>query len=216
MTDVDLSNYNEVADRIVEFREKHPAGFFQTRFVDVPPPFNERFIAVEASIYRKPGDEPTGVDMAWEPVPGKTPYTKDSELMNASTSAVGRALVYALAADAKKGIASADEVRNRQGSGEVKTLRPSEKQLEFFKSLVEEAGAPDDAVEDILAYARSELTGGKNGSMSKAIEGLKDNETQLDVAKRLEVAAQKLKERQSAEHAEAEEARAAEKDATDD
>ena len=43
-------------------------------------------------------------------VPGLTPYTKNSELQNAETSAWGRALVAVLAADTKEGVASADEV----------------------------------------------------------------------------------------------------------
>ena len=51
--------------------------------------------------------------MAWEPFPGRTPYTFNSELMNAETSAQGRAIVAALAADTRKGVASQEEVRNR-------------------------------------------------------------------------------------------------------
>ncbi len=124
-----LADYVEVADRITEFREKHPEGSFQVRFVQVPEPFHEKFIAVEARAYRTPDDERPGVDLAWEPVPGKTPYTLDSELMNASTSAVGRAIVYALAADTKRGIASANEVRARGGE----TSKPaSKKQVEYI------------------------------------------------------------------------------------
>lgn len=196
--------YNEVSDRIIEFREKHPDGFFRTRFVDVPPPFNDRFIAVEASIYRKPGEEPTGVDMAWEPVPGKTPFTKDSELMNASTSAVGRALIYALAADARSGVASANEVRNRQGSGEGEKKPPSDKQMEFFESLILDYCSPN-AIEDILIYAGNELTGGKGGTMSKAIDGLKDKETRTEIAERLTKAAAEYKANVDAEAAEAQE-----------
>jgi hypothetical protein len=44
---------------------------------------------------------------------GKTPYTRDSELQNAETSAIGRAIIMVGASDAKK-VASANEVRNRQ------------------------------------------------------------------------------------------------------
>ena len=51
---------------------------------------------------------------AFEPIPGKTSYTKDSEVMNAETSAWGRAIV-ALGFETKK-IASADEVRARSGA----------------------------------------------------------------------------------------------------
>jgi hypothetical protein len=47
-------------------------------------------------------------------MPGKTPYTKDSEIQNAETSAWGRAIVAVLAADTRKGVASRDEVAARR------------------------------------------------------------------------------------------------------
>ena len=46
-------------------------------------------------------------------MPGKTPYTRDSEVMVAETSAWGRAIVAALAGDTKRGVASKEEVLNR-------------------------------------------------------------------------------------------------------
>jgi hypothetical protein len=49
--------------------------------------------------------------MAWEPVPGRTPYTKGSELMVAETSAWGRSLA-AIGIATNKSIASAEEVRS--------------------------------------------------------------------------------------------------------
>jgi hypothetical protein len=52
--------------------------------------------------------------MAWEPFPGPTPYTKDSELMNAETAAWGRAIV-AVGLAANKTIASRQEVEARVG-----------------------------------------------------------------------------------------------------
>src|SRR3990167_9784769 len=69
-----------------------------------------------AGASRPPDDPRPGVGHAFEPIPGKTPYTKDSETMNAETSAWGRAIV-ALGFETKK-IASANEVRARQTSGE--------------------------------------------------------------------------------------------------
>jgi hypothetical protein len=109
----DLSNYVDVAERIEKFREKHPDGSLQTELVELPEAFASSFIAVKAYAFRSPDDPRPGVDYAWELVPGKTPYTKDSELMNACTSAVGRAIVAALAADTKRGIASKEEVAPR-------------------------------------------------------------------------------------------------------
>lgn len=109
---IDLSGYVEVKDRIALFKEKYPNGSLQSELVPAP----EGFIAVKAYAYRGPDDKLPGTGLAWEPFPGKTPYTKDSELQNAETSAWGRALIAALVADASQGVASANEVRNRQSS----------------------------------------------------------------------------------------------------
>lgn len=110
-------NYVEVAERIVEFRTKHPEGAL--RPCDPSQPYRletigeQTFIVVVAAAYRTPDDPTPGIGMAWEPFPGKTNFTKDSELQNCETSAWGRAIVAALAADTKHGIATADEVRAR-------------------------------------------------------------------------------------------------------
>lgn len=171
MSGPDLSDYVEVADRIATFRDKHPQGSFQVRFVEVPPPFNEQFIAVEARAYRGPDDELPGIDIAWEPVPGKTSFTKDSEAMNASTSAVGRAIVYALAADTHKGIASANEVRARtNGEATEKKTEPSPKQLDFLDTLLKKAGVESEDRANARLWALENLTGGKEGTASKAID----------------------------------------------
>jgi len=110
-------DYVEVADRIVEFRNRYPDGAL--RPVDPANPYrietvgDKTFIVVVAAAYRTPDDPTPGIGMAWELFPGKTNFTRDSELQNAETSAWGRAIVAVLAADTKKGIATADEVRAR-------------------------------------------------------------------------------------------------------
>ena len=67
-----------------------------------------------ACAYRTPDDIRPGVGVAWELVPGATSFTRGSEAMNAETAAWGRAIVAVLAADTKRGVASAQEVNNRQ------------------------------------------------------------------------------------------------------
>ena len=106
----DLDSYNDVPSRIAEFRKKYPDGTLQAEIVDCP----EGFVAVKAYAYRTPDDPRPGTGLAYEPLPGKTPYTRDSELQNAETSAWGRAIIAVGAADAKKGVASREEVRNRR------------------------------------------------------------------------------------------------------
>lgn len=111
-----LDNYVDVATRIAEFRALYPSGYL----APIGEPYRVQeigdrvFIVVVAGAYREPGDPCPGVGMAWEPFPGRTPYTRDSELMNAETSAWGRAIIALGAADSRKGIASQEEVRNRQ------------------------------------------------------------------------------------------------------
>lgn len=110
------NDYNEVSDRILEFREKHPEGSLQS---DEPIWVRDADgkiigVTIRCLAYRTPDDPRPGHGTAYEPVPGRTPYTKDSEVQNAETSSWGRALIAVGAADAKKGIASANEVRNRQ------------------------------------------------------------------------------------------------------
>lgn len=110
---IDLSNYATVAERITKAKTTYPEGRFQSRIVDLPEAFASDFLAVEAKFFRTPDDPTPAVGLAWEPVPGTTPYTRQSELQNAESSAWGRALIAAFAADASKGIASREEVRNR-------------------------------------------------------------------------------------------------------
>jgi hypothetical protein len=124
----DIGNYNDVQARLVEFREKHPDGSLQPADPDHPYRVEtigeQSFIVVVAAAYRTADDTKPGIGMAWERFPGKTPYTRDSELQNAETSAWGRAIVAALAADTRKGIASANEVRNRRADQDAQRADP--------------------------------------------------------------------------------------------
>jgi hypothetical protein len=133
-------SYIEVKDRILEFRAKYPEGRLaikEVRMVDVPASFlpgktlrngnkipdqivpPQSYVMVIAQAFRTPDDAAPGEGSAWEPIPGRTPYTRDSEVQNAETSAWGRALIALGAADATKGIASAHEVKTRQYTHET-------------------------------------------------------------------------------------------------
>jgi hypothetical protein len=107
-----------VAERIATFREKHPDGSLQQVSLDFQVINNRSWVIYTAAAYRSPDDERPGIGTAWEPVPGATNFTRDSEVQNAETAAWGRAIVAALAGDTKRSIASAEEVRNRQAQPE--------------------------------------------------------------------------------------------------
>lgn len=115
-------DYVPVAERLVAFREAYPEG--SLRPADPSQPFQiidvagETFLAYTAAAYRTPDDPAPGIGCAWEPVPGKTNFTRNSELQNAESSAWGRAIIAVGAADAKRGIASAEDVQWRQAEAE--------------------------------------------------------------------------------------------------
>ena len=81
-------------------------------------PGEDVFIVYTAAAYRSQDDARPGIGIAWEPFPGRTPYTAGSELQNAETSAWGRAIIAVGASDAKGGIASRQEVQNRRAERE--------------------------------------------------------------------------------------------------
>jgi hypothetical protein len=114
----DLGDYKEVSERVADLFEKHPDA--RLRPANPEQPFqvvvigDKTFIAYAAECYRSDDDKNPSIGVAWEPFPGTTPYTKNSELQNAETSAWGRAIIAAGASTARQGIASAGEVRNRR------------------------------------------------------------------------------------------------------
>jgi hypothetical protein len=125
----DLDSYNTVPERIAEFREKYPDGSLQQvkyELLEVPIYTKDReteivsqtavrvYLAYTAAAYRSADDKLPGIGTAWEPIPGPTQFTRDSEMQNAETAAWGRAIVAALAADTKKGIASREDVQARR------------------------------------------------------------------------------------------------------
>jgi hypothetical protein len=115
------NDYVDVAERINQFYKLHPNGRIITDDpIIVKDLDGKAFIQVTAWVYRDLNDEqPAGKDTAWEPWPGKTNFTRDSEMMNASTSATGRALVYA-GVSAKK-VASRDDVVKRRAEQAAET-----------------------------------------------------------------------------------------------
>ena len=114
-------DYIPVNERIALFIATYPQGSLRPLWPDEPYRVlgegETKWLVYGACAFRTPDDQAPGVGLAWEPVPGRTPYTRGSELMVAETSAWGRALA-AIGIATNKSIASAEEVRSaRERSG---------------------------------------------------------------------------------------------------
>jgi len=126
MSGFNQDDYIGVDERLEEFFKKHPEGVVQQHSLEFREFGGKSWIVYTAAAYRTADDPRPGMGTAWEQVPGKTPFTRDSEMQNAETSAWGRALVATGAVSAKKGIASREEVQNRSASNAEPEFIPSE------------------------------------------------------------------------------------------
>lgn len=144
-----LKDYVPVNVRVIKFYERHPDGVISTEAPRVIEIDGKRFIESRATVLKTPDGEPYAAT-AWEPFPGKTPYTKDSEMMNAETSAVGRALALA-GIEVSKSVASANEVAYRQENTETvkkaviksRLLKACHDDKDLAAQLYAEAGEPE-------------------------------------------------------------------------
>jgi len=156
---MDLSNYVDVPTRFAMALERWP----ELRIIENRPEVitvgDKTFIAVTVQAWRTPEDPISCQATAWEPIPGLTPFTRNSEMMNASTSALGRVLGFMMSFGNK--MASAEEVRNRQETSAPATLvkqpqnaprqalganasnTPSEAQLKYLRGLNWEGPVPE-------------------------------------------------------------------------
>jgi hypothetical protein len=103
-----LDDYVPVHERIAAFYARFPDGSLQSEVVV----HTDNMIAMVARAYRTPDDIRPGIGHSSIEVPGRTPYTRGSEMENCETSAWGRAIA-ALGFEIKRGIASAEEVQNK-------------------------------------------------------------------------------------------------------
>lgn len=150
-------DYIDVATRIVEFRDKFPQGSLTQVDLQFISFGGKDWVVYTAAAYRSPDDLQPGIGTAWEPVPGPTRFTRDSEVQNAETAAWGRAMVAALAVDTKKGIASQEEVRNRQVEmRDFVAEAAKSKDVDDLRRIYNEArqsNAPKDVLASITALA---------------------------------------------------------------
>jgi len=111
---VNLGDYVDVPTRFRLALDKWP----ELRVIEEPAKViaigDKTFISVTMTVYRDPSDPLPCVATCWEPWPGRTPFTLNSEAMNCSTSALGRALGMMIPFGK---MASFEEVQNRQHDG---------------------------------------------------------------------------------------------------
>jgi hypothetical protein len=109
-------DYIEVSERIQRFYERYPDGSLQGSWEWLDDAHT--VIVYRAEAYRTADDIRPGVGYASEPYPGTSNFTRGSEIMNAETSAWGRAIA-SLGIAVHRGIASAQEVRAAQRGTDV-------------------------------------------------------------------------------------------------
>jgi hypothetical protein len=144
MSGFSLENYTTVNERIIQFYDKYPQGIISTHQATIMALGESTFISVIAEVFPSPEALPLRAE-AWEVFPGKTPYTRDSEMMNAATSAIGRALMQ-LGIGIEKAAASKEEVQARatpeaagwksKPQGMRDAIPASEKQISAVKKMM--------------------------------------------------------------------------------
>jgi len=166
---MDLSNYVDVPSRFAIALDKWP----DLRVVESPPEVvtvgDQTFISVTMTIYRSLEDWKGTSGCAWEIIPGKSSFTRGSEMMNASTSALGRAIGLMMPFGK---MASMEEVRNRQP--ETRTQKPADR--------TESSGdSPSDAqLRMIRALGHSDPMPTTKAAASTLITALKNKVTATD------------------------------------
>lgn len=131
-----INDYIDVSERIRRFRESYPNGSLQQvslQFIDFA---GKSWVVYTAAAYRSPDDITPGHGTAWEPVPGKSNFTRDSEVQNVETSAWGRAIIAVLVADGGKRIASREEVQHKAPASPVEDFI-SQAHLEYERGDIE-------------------------------------------------------------------------------
>lgn len=109
---MNLDNYVDVPTRLKLALERWPDLRVQERGYRLETFGANPVLICEVAVFRSPEDQHPAIATAAEPLPGKTSFTRDSELMVGFTSALGRALGY-MGIGLNGSIASRNEVEAR-------------------------------------------------------------------------------------------------------
>lgn len=137
-----LENYVDVPQRMKLFYEKYPDGSLQ---MDPNIEFKQvgdlLIIIGRAFAFRSPDDTRPGVGTAQEYLPGKTNFTRGSEIQNLETSCWGRA-IGSLGIGIDKAIATREEVELaiERNTPETVTIKRANPGLKKIKEMLEEFG----------------------------------------------------------------------------
>lgn len=146
--------YVTVAERLAAFNEEHKAGLILTELLT----FTGEFVVVGAKVWRDRASAdasklPDGTGMASMPIPGPTSFTKNSEVENAETSAIGRALaaIGYLAKDenGKARISTAEEIASKSGGEGASPDKASQKQLGAIRGIASDIGMSDEELREL-------------------------------------------------------------------
>ena len=132
------NGYVMVAERHAKFVEDHPYGAISTSLELSQISYEDSagivgtpvaFIVMKCEVWKERDDQrsgfpPDGVGHASMPIPGPTSFTRNSEVENAETSALGRALAM-IGYHAKNTMASEDEIVSKGGA--ARAAKPSGK-----------------------------------------------------------------------------------------
>ena len=130
-----MDDYVDVAERLRKFKEVYPNGSLQQVSLQFIEFGGKSWVVYTAAAYRTPDDIRPGHGTAWEAVPGTSNFKRDSETMNAETSAWGRAVVAVLASSAKR-IATRNEIPVKASEAPVEDFMALA-HLEFEKGNIE-------------------------------------------------------------------------------
>jgi hypothetical protein len=172
----DMSDYIPVAERIEAFFDKFPDGSLQSEIVRL----DDSYVLMRGYAYRTADDERPGMGLSGLEIPGATPYTRGSEIENAETSAWGRATA-ALGFEVRRGVASAEEVRNKQpgseGRGVPGSRTPADKRQVLAELAAEKhlGAAALEQYADLLGFEKGKRLNDKQ--LDKLIEAVRGHGT---------------------------------------
>ena len=159
---MDLSNYVDVPTRFAALLAKWPELRIKEHRPEIVTIGDKTFISVTMQAWRTPDDPIACQATCFEPFPGLTSFTRNSEQMNASTSCLGR--LAGLMMSFPK-MASLEEVQNRQTEQKpAKAWMASEGQKRLLRALGHAGEVPNGrlAFEELVADLKAkQMTAGE-------------------------------------------------------